>query len=302
MIALMEKYQKPPFDTRLLANNALRAASKTRVDLGYDQIEPLCIYDACDKLGVSVRFVDINMDGMYNRSPKSKILISNLRPLVRRNMTCAHELGHHTFEHGSTIDELESTSNIKSFHDPKEFLADRFASHLLMPALGMRKALNTRAQNISTLTAEHIWAISSDFKVGYTSVLYHLLHGLSAISKSQFASLKKSTPKMLRDNALGFVSADSALFVDQNSCAKSLDLETGDWIVSDHSLKFSGSLLSDQLEVPGGYAYQALHQGISRVEGKEVDQAFFVRVSKKAGRDGYIGLAKYRHLSEVSDG
>ncbi|WP_262695979.1 ImmA/IrrE family metallo-endopeptidase [Kordiimonas aquimaris] len=302
MTALMKKYQKPPFDTRLLANIALRAASKARVDLGYDQIEPLCIYDACDKHGVSVRFVDINMDGMYNRAAKPKILISNLRPLVRRNMTCAHELGHHVFEHGSTIHEIESTSEIKSSHDPKEFLADRFASHLLMPTLGMRKALNIRTQNSPALTPQDIWAISSDFKVGYTTVLYHLFFGLSVISKNQFESLKKSTPQLLRNIALGFTSTDPAIFVDQNSCAKTLDLETGDWIVSRDNLIFSDSLFSDELKVPGGFAYQALNQGIARVEGGTLGQAFFARISRKSRRNGYVGLAKYRHLSEVNDG
>lgn len=67
---------------------------------------PICIYDLCDRLNVTVRFVDISMEGTYYKGENPRILLSALRPLPRRNFTCAHELGHHVFGHGSTIDDL----------------------------------------------------------------------------------------------------------------------------------------------------------------------------------------------------
>jgi len=294
----MEKNTRPPFDTRLLANNALQAATKVRAQVGLGQVDPLCIYDTCDKLGVSVRFVDINMDGMYNRAAKPKILISSLRPLVRRNMTCAHELGHHVFDHGSTIDELESTASAKSFHDPIEFLADRFASSLLLPTLGVRKSLNLRGN----VTARSLWALASDYKVSFSAVLNHLRYSLSAISHTDYLRIKKEyTPQSLRTEALGFATNEPAVLVDSFCAAKTVDVETQSWIISTHELAISGTVLAEGIVVPAGYAYQVLKQGIERITDRHNGNTFFVRASKKAGADGYVGLAKYRHLSEVDD-
>ena len=45
------------------------------------------------------------MEGLYLRQEKPEIWIG-LRPLVRHTFNCAHELGHHVFGHGSTLDEL----------------------------------------------------------------------------------------------------------------------------------------------------------------------------------------------------
>src|SRR3546814_6969436 len=44
--------------------------------------------------------------GMYQRAPPPRIHLSARRPLPRRAYNCAHELGHHVFAHGSSIDEL----------------------------------------------------------------------------------------------------------------------------------------------------------------------------------------------------
>lgn len=82
---------------------------------------------------MKVQFLnDINTEGIYATRPKPMILISSLRPLSRRAFTCAHELGHHFFGHGSTIDELKEESESVDFQ-PHEFLADTFGGFLLMP-------------------------------------------------------------------------------------------------------------------------------------------------------------------------
>jgi hypothetical protein len=55
-------------------------------------------------LGVTVRFNNINMEGMYQRGAPPRIHLSARRPLSRRTYNCAHELGHHVFGHGSSIE------------------------------------------------------------------------------------------------------------------------------------------------------------------------------------------------------
>lgn len=91
---------------KTLVMQGMQASIEARVKAGLDLKSPACIYGLCEAHKVAVRFNDINMEGMYDRAPKPRIHVSALRPLARRTFTCAHELGHHVFGHGSTIDEL----------------------------------------------------------------------------------------------------------------------------------------------------------------------------------------------------
>ena len=97
---------RPSFNRRVLATQAMQAATATRAKATLDQTRPICIYGLCETLGVTVRFNNINMEGMYQRGLPSRIHLSARRPLPRRNFNCAHELGHHVFGHGLSIDEL----------------------------------------------------------------------------------------------------------------------------------------------------------------------------------------------------
>ena len=85
---------KPSFNRRILATQAIQAATATRATARLDQTQPICIYDLCETLGIVVRFNNINMDGMYQRGVPPRIHLSARRPLPRRVFNCAHELGH----------------------------------------------------------------------------------------------------------------------------------------------------------------------------------------------------------------
>jgi Zn-dependent peptidase ImmA (M78 family) len=113
---------KPSFNRRALATQAMQAAAATRAKAKLDQVGPICIYGLCETLGVTVRFNNINMEGMYQRGVPPRIHLSARRPLPRRAYNCAHELGHHIFGHGSSIDELREDAKSQPWEDPKEFL------------------------------------------------------------------------------------------------------------------------------------------------------------------------------------
>ena len=130
----------PSFNRRALATQAMQAAAATRAKAKLDQVGPICIYGLCETLGVAVRFNNINMEGMYQRGIPPRIHLSARRPLPRRAYNCAHELGHHVFGHGSSIDELREDAKAQPWEDPKEFLADTFAGFVLMPIIGLRRA------------------------------------------------------------------------------------------------------------------------------------------------------------------
>lgn len=127
-----------------LARHAMQATIDVRFKIGAGLEEPICAYSVSERLGVRVRCVEISMEGIYSQTPLPRILISALRPLVRRHFNCAHELGHHVFGHSSTLDELNETLEAYNNQSPEEFIADSFAGHLLMPVLGIRRAFARR--------------------------------------------------------------------------------------------------------------------------------------------------------------
>jgi Zn-dependent peptidase ImmA (M78 family) len=126
---------------RSLVMDAADAALRVRQSAGLGMWTPMCVYDVAEKLGIEVRFVDISsMEGMYCKIATPLILVSSLRPSGRQAFTCAHELGHHIYKHGTRIDELVDRPTAKSRFDPEEFLADCFAGLLLMPKSAVSRA------------------------------------------------------------------------------------------------------------------------------------------------------------------
>jgi dCTP deaminase len=158
---------KPSFNRRALATQAMHAAIAIRAKAKLDHHGPICIYGLCETLGVTVRFNDINMEGMYQRGTPPRIHLSARRPMARRTYNCAHELGHHVFGHGSSIDELREDAKDHPWEDPKEFLADTFAGFALMPIMGLRRAFAARGSTPETATAAQMFTIACDFGVGY---------------------------------------------------------------------------------------------------------------------------------------
>src|SRR4051812_48898113 len=123
-----------------LIKKGIVKADEIRIQLGLNMFQPVNVFDACEKLGLTVRFVDINMEGVYVTQKNCKfptILLSNLRPLPRRCFTCAHELGHHAFGHSGKIDALLDETSQSATSDEEEILVDAFAGAFLMPVAGV---------------------------------------------------------------------------------------------------------------------------------------------------------------------
>ena len=112
-------------DRRSLATQAMQTAAVTRAEAGVGQAGPICIYSVCETLGVNVRFNNINMEGMYQRGAQPRIHLSARRPLPRRAFNCAHELGHHKFRHGTSIDELRQDAKSNPWRTPRNFWPTR---------------------------------------------------------------------------------------------------------------------------------------------------------------------------------
>ena len=291
----------PSFNRRALATQAMQAATATRAKAKLDQARPICIYGLCETLGIVVRFNNINMEGMYQRGIPPRIHLSARRPLPRRAFNCAHELGHHVFGHGSSIDELREDAKEHPWEDPKEFLADTFAGFILMPIIGLRHAFSVRGWSPETATPAQIFTIACDFGVGYATLLTHLSAGVNMLSRGRASAMRRVTPKALRAEILGALTREPLIVVDQHRNAPTLDAEVKTLLLFPPGAKVTGCGLAFERDLEAGRLYRAIKPGI--FQASVGDWAVFVRVApiQESEPYGYVGLAQYRHLEEDPD-
>lgn len=282
---------------RGLYQRAMQTSIRVRIAAGLDLASPICIYGLCKARGVTVRFNAINMEGMYDRAPKHRIHLSALRPLVRRSFNCAHELGHHEFGHGSTIDELREDSAGHRWDQPDEVLADAFGAFTLMPTLGLRQAFAQRGLTVEKATVLQLYVIACAFGVGLRTLITHLTFGIEEMSRFRFEALKRSSPTLVRTEFLGRPTKEPLIVVDPSWNAPSLDAEEGHLIWLPANVSISGTVLVAEGPVRGGMLYRAVAPGIGRAAALDRSWATYVRVARRE----YIGLAEYRHLEETSD-
>jgi Zn-dependent peptidase ImmA (M78 family) len=286
---------KPISNRRALATQAIQAAVATRARAKLDQASPICIYGLCETLGVSVRFNNINMEGMYQRGLPPRIHLSARRPLPRRAYNCAHELGHHVFGHGSSIDELREDAKAQPWEDPKEFLADTFAGFILMPIIGLRRAFSVRGWTPQSATPAQIFTIACEFGVGYATLLTHLSAGVNMLSRGRTAALQRVTPKALRMNILGALTPEPLIVADRHRAAPTLDAEVKTRLLLPPATETTGDGLAFERDLAAGRLFRAVNPGI--VQASVGSWAVFVRIAPEA----YVGLAQYRHLEEDPD-
>ena len=292
---------KPCIDRRALATQAMQAATAARAMADLDQVGPICIYGLCETLGIVVRFNNFNMEGMYQRGFPPRIHLSARRPLPRRAYNCAHELGHHVFGHGSSIDELREDAKAQPWEDPKEFLADTFAGFILMPIIGLRRAFSVRGWTPETATPAQIFTIACEFGVGYSTVLTHLSAGVNLLSRSRAATLRRVKPKALRMRILGALTPEPLIVADHHRTAPTLDAEVNTLLLLPLGTEVKGGGLAFGRDLAAGRLFRAIKPGIFQVSAGE--WAVFVRVApiQKSEPYGYVGLARYRHLEEDPD-
>ncbi|HMO80026.1 MAG TPA: ImmA/IrrE family metallo-endopeptidase [Pyrinomonadaceae bacterium] len=280
-----------------LAAQALTAALKVRSRAKADLVSPVCPYDICQELDISVKFVDVNMEGVYVREPKPRIVISALRPLARRNFTCGHELGHHVFGHSSNLDLLIKDREDENYDSPEEFLADSFSSFLLLPALGVRKAFASRSWNAASASPVQIYTVACNFGVGYATLVNHLTYSLNQISRTQAKKLLRSSPQTIREGILDHPSSDPLIIVDRHWLAPTADVEVGTTLLLPSDALPSNDTLIQVDDSPFPTLFRAIRTGVVRVSTRDNSWGIFVRIMPFQ----FQGLARYRHLEADED-
>jgi hypothetical protein len=276
-----------------LYTSAIRKASEVRIKLGLDLFEPINIYDVCSSLEIDIRFVDVNMEGLYvNNKGISQILLSCLRPFPRRTFTCAHELGHHIFNHGLKVDVISDESADSSVKSSDEILVDAFAAALLMPVGGIQAEFTKRNMSFQSATPIDFYVISSVFGVGYQTLITHckvnrLINDLKSIE------LLKFTPAKIFKAHFGNVEEKSFFKIIDGKCKpKSIDLEVSNYIVLPSDFIVNDDFLDKKYEAQLGSLFLAKRPGISSVHSNETETSYFIRIQPQ----NYVGFAEYRHL------
>lgn len=279
---------------RTLILDGAQAASDVRDQLGLDLIAPVDPYAIAEGLGIRVRFLPVSMEGFYQNGNPPRIMLSALRPLARKAFTCAHEVGHHWFGHGSTIDELKADDRQDS-EIPEEILANAFAAFLLMPTIAIRRAFNSRGWKPETVNPMQILTIASEFGVGYETLLTHLSVTLSDMPHSVRNDLGKWTPQRIRKRVLGHDDAHGLVILDHKQRATSVDLDQGYALAVPMGASVSGAALDKGPSIEGFDIYDAVARGRATITTAAWQTEARVAPTK------FVGAANYRFLEDPDE-
>ena len=279
-----------------LAFDAAAKAQRVRKNLGLKSQDPVCAYDAAERLGVEVRFMDApSMEGVYSRHPNPVIIVSSLRPPGRQMFTGAHELGHHVYDHGSAVDLVsEASGKPHGAQDPDEYLVDRFAGFFLMTQTAVMRAFNVRGWDVERCNPGQVYVVAGWLGVGYSTLVHHMRGSLGLLSFPWAERLLKVTPKDIRSHILGRETAENLLIVDGRWTGRAADVRVGDLMRIPASVAYEAGNLAVVEEDGEHVVLRATAPGIGRLYHPDSEWASYIRVSRR----DYEGRAAYRHLAD----
>jgi hypothetical protein len=277
-----------------LSRLGLTEALKVRSDNNVEFHESICSYDLAKKIGIRVYFDSLpSTEGAYFNIEPPTIILSSLRPSGRAAYTCAHEIGHHIFNHGTHADELfDNPDTIR--HNREEFLADVFAGFLLMPKLAVSYGFSQRKWSIKNFTPEQVFIVAGWLGVGYTTLISHICYSLHLIYPDKAKELCKIPLKKIKLNIFGRDIKENVLLVDRHWIGRPIDIQVGDIVVFQEDVILDEKMFSPVSVLPEKREFKGLHPGIGRFYNNDGSWSAFVRVS----RQEYKGQARFRHLED----
>ena len=277
-----------------LARRAVARAAAVRDRFDIPPTAAVNVFDLCTehyKPKILIRFQDISMEGVYLREPNPEIWLG-LRPLVRRTSNCAHELGHHEFGHGSTLDELQDEAATERPFVANEFLANTFASYLLMPRLAVAHSFTVRGWRAETATPVQCFVVACSLGVGYETLANHLVHGLRLVGGSVARALLDTGLPAVRRALLGAQAKPHLTAVDRHHTLPTVDTEVGAALLLPAGTETEHDRLTTSEDTPSGRLFHVRLPGMVRAYSPDGKWAVMVR----AMPEKYVGLAWCRHL------
>jgi hypothetical protein len=253
------------------------------------------VFDLCGEQfdpKIIVRFKDISMEGVYLRGERPEIWLG-LRPLTRRVFNCAHELGHHVFGHGSTLDELQEDGEAERPFQPNEYLVNTFAAYLLMPRLAVAHAFSARGWKPETATPEQCFIAACSLGVGYETLANHLAFGLRLVADKVAALLLRTRLPAIRRGILGLQAPDRLTMIDRQYTLPVVDTEVGTGVLLPTGTQMEEGSPVSAVETPRGRLVRVNRPGVVRAYSGDGKWAVLIR----AMLHQYVGLGWCRHLA-----
>jgi Zn-dependent peptidase ImmA (M78 family) len=180
--------------------HAAKTALEYRVRNGIALDASCDIYELIIRQGLDLHFMNVkSLEGLYlSDGTSGQISVCAFRPAGLQRFTSAHELGHHVFGHGSSIDrELDYKDRFSSIA-PEERLADLFARFLLMPRPAVYKGFTNIGAHLGQLLPSDVYRVASWLGVGYTTLLHQMRWSLNLLDQTHFDSLITAKPQTVK--------------------------------------------------------------------------------------------------------
>ena len=152
---------------------------------------------------VPVMFRPLNgLLGAFLDDPVPGVMVTTRRPLPVQRFTAAHELGHVTLGHETSLDVEEVLARSpfieKESYDLREIQANAFASQLLTPQWLLAEQMNRHGWSRDVLTrSDTVYQLSLRLGTSYTATCHALArHGV--ITKVMCKSLLGIPPKTIK--------------------------------------------------------------------------------------------------------
>ncbi len=281
-----------------LTREAIRSALRTRRLAGYSPEEPICVYECARRLGLEVRFVAApSLEGMYASAGSGVIIVSALRPAGRQRFTCAHELGHHILAHGTKWDEYLGDVEAEGSQNSEEWVADRFASFLLMPKEAVLRCFQIRGWVPETPNSDQVYQAAGELGVGYTTLINQMQWSLKLLERCHADQLRRVRLSAIRASLAGCNCQSDLVVVDKNWRTRPIDIHIGDVVLLPSGASIRGDAVRQESHAAKGILRKGCRAGIAQVSTADRNWACFIRVSRK----DYVGRAAFRHLEDPDD-
>jgi Zn-dependent peptidase ImmA (M78 family) len=277
----------------IVLSQAVKAALECRLRCGIPLDGPCDVYELIAQHGIELRFMEVtSLEGLYLVDGNAaQINVCGNRPSGLQKFIAAHELGHHIFGHGATIDQ-ESDYHAKfSSYPEEEKLVEVFARFLLMPPRAVRKGFNSIGSVLGYLQPDDVFRVSCWLGVGYSTLLNQMCFSLHMLPKGDLEKLSKVKPQQIKTTLEpnhGHYGRDELWPAHNSWQGMTVHARIGDVLTG------VAGCNSDSLAQIGKFTYRASAVGETSCSLKG-GGILNVRVA----RNPYIGLYKYRYLLEV---
>lgn len=281
-----------------LARSALRIAMQLRRNLSISRDDPVNAFDLAAQSGLSVHFLDApSLEGMLVRDPGARIFLPSTRhrPKARILFSCAHELGHQQFGHGTKADEYVEHGNARRGFVPEEYLADTFAGHVLMPRAAVIDAFERRGWKAESPTPLQLFIVAGELGVGYGTLADHMTMVMELLPEATRDRLQKVSPKSIKSSLVGEDWPGTLIVADAVWRRVPIDAEVNNRLILP---RFSGDgcpLLTKLRDDSDRSLYSAARSGTATL-----DIGGGSRVLRVA-RQHYVGPLKNRYLDDPDE-